>query len=67
MWHRHGAHNWEGIGELTSRSSVAALKEIMMQFTDLPQIMDTQGMIGGHSMGGHGALLSAVLNPGIIT
>jgi len=60
---RHGAHNWEAVGEASARASVSALKTIMSKFTDLPQVVEVGGIIGGHSMGGHGAFLSATLNP----
>jgi hypothetical protein len=49
---RHGAHNWEAVGEVSARASVSALKTIMSKYTDLPQIVDeVGGIIAGHSMG----------------
>ena len=60
---RHGAHNWEGVGELSAQTSVQALKDIMLGFTDAPQVVEVAGVNAGHSMGGHGALMTSVLNP----
>ena len=49
---RHGAHNWEAVGEVSARASVSALKTIMSKYTDLPQVIDeVGGVIAGHSMG----------------
>ena len=51
------------LGELTARASVIALKEIMLKYTDTPQVVEVGGITAGHSMGGHGAFMRTVLNP----
>lgn len=61
---RFGAHNWEGIGDLTARSSLLALRKILAQFPDLfPDVWLHSGIISGHSMGGHGAWITALNSP----
>ena len=61
---RHGAHNWEGIGEMSAKQSIQALHDMTTKYpTILPQISTSNGVISGHSMGGHGAWIMAVNNP----
>ena len=45
---RHGAHNWEGVGDMTAHASVTALRELMQRFNDLPQLIETGGILAGH-------------------
>lgn len=60
---RHGAHNWEAVGEHTARRSVSALQNAIGKFRQLPQVSPVNGIIAGHSMGGHGAWMLAVNAP----
>ncbi len=61
---RHGAHNWESIGELSAKQAIQALHDIATRYaTILPQISIRNGIVSGHSMGGHGAWIMAVNNP----
>jgi hypothetical protein len=60
---RKGAHNWEAIGELSSKRSLQAIEEIFNRFPNLPQVDRDYSIIGGHSMGGHGAWVMGVNNP----
>ena len=61
---RFGAHNWEGIGELSAQNSISALSEILSRHLWLPQLhSDSGGVLAGHSMGGHGAWMSGVNSP----
>ena len=61
---RFGAHNWEGIGELSAQRSVPALGELLSCHPWLPQLhSDGGGILAGHSMGGHGAWMSGVNSP----
>lgn len=54
---RHGAHNWEGPGELTSMSALENLAMLTQAAVSWlgkaanPEIV----IFAGHSMGGHGA------------
>jgi hypothetical protein len=58
---RHGAHNWETTGHWTALKAMESLVQISSMFGS---IIDTSKRIYvGHSMGGHGALLLAVLHP----
>ena len=54
---RHGAHNWEGPGELTSMTALKRLGEHTKQTSGwLGQPANSDLVIfAGHSMGGHGA------------
>lgn len=62
---REGAHNWEGIGANTAQYSLSALQQLFSHYAAiLPQMMLSGGIMAGHSMGGHGALVGAVNNPG---
>ncbi|XP_072171857.1 uncharacterized protein [Diadema setosum] len=53
---RHGAHNWEGPGTLTSMTALDRLEQLMAQ---VPWMVNkpvaNQVIFAGHSMGGHGA------------
>lgn len=61
---RFGAHNWEGVGDLTARTAVKALKTLVDQSKGLfPTVMMENGIMGGHSMGGHGAWVTAANAP----
>ena len=61
---RHGAHNWESVGDLSARSAVTSLKYLLSYFRFLlPQVSSEPGIIAGHSMGGHGAWILAVNSP----
>ena len=61
---RFGAHNWEGIGELSARRSIFEVQRILSHFPLLlPEIWPHDGIIAGHSMGAHGALLLAANDP----
>jgi len=60
---RHGAHNWEAIGDLSARSSLHQLQKALKRVPKLPQISLQGNIISGHSMGGHGAWVVAVNNP----
>ncbi|XP_030854704.1 uncharacterized secreted protein ARB_06907 [Strongylocentrotus purpuratus] len=53
---RHGAHNWEGPGTLTSITALESLHQLMSEVTWMPNKPMTDLVIfAGHSMGGHGA------------
>ncbi|XP_078000966.1 uncharacterized protein LOC144453526 [Glandiceps talaboti] len=53
---RHGAHNWEGPGALTSMTALERLQELTHQTPWLPNKASAHHVIfAGHSMGGHGA------------
>lgn len=64
---RFGAHNWEGIGELSARHAILSLQSILdknSRTVGLPRLrMEQGGVVSGHSMGGHGAWLSALNAP----
>ena len=64
---RFGAHNWEGIGELSARHAILSLQSILDKNSPtvgLPRLrMEQGGVVSGHSMGGHGAWLSALNAP----
>ena len=53
---RHGAHNWEGPGELTA---MTALRSLARYTREVPwiavQANEDFVVFAGHSMGGHGA------------
>jgi len=55
---RHGAHNWEGPGEVTSLS---ALRNLATLTVNAPSCLGEKSadpdrvIFAGHSMGGHGA------------
>ena len=51
---RHGAHNWEGVGQRTAVAAVRFLET---------KIKTNKIIIVGHSMGAHGALLLASSHP----
>ena len=56
---RHGAHNWEGPGELTSLSALKNLVVLSLrasnQFLNRKPCDESAVIFAGHSMGGHGA------------
>ncbi|XP_019641200.1 PREDICTED: uncharacterized secreted protein ARB_06907-like [Branchiostoma belcheri] len=53
---RHGAHNWEGPGALTSMTALHRLQELVESASWIQNKVDPQRVIfAGHSMGGHGA------------
>ncbi|XP_032222386.1 uncharacterized secreted protein ARB_06907 isoform X1 [Nematostella vectensis] len=53
---RHGAHNWEGPGELTAVTALSRLAELTNQASWVEnKASDRHIVIAGHSMGGHGA------------
>ncbi|KAI8515053.1 hypothetical protein Bbelb_076440 [Branchiostoma belcheri] len=53
---RHGAHNWEGPGALTSMTALHRLQELVESASWIQNKVDLQRVIfAGHSMGGHGA------------
>lgn len=60
---RFGAHNWEAIGALTAASALRALARMLEKFPALPQVDWRAGIIAGHSMGAHGALVQASNSP----
>ena len=60
---RHGAHNWEAIGELSGHWSVLALQSYLRNFPELPQLDSEFGVFAGHSMGGHGSWIASVNRP----
>ena len=61
---RWGAHNWEGVGELSARHSVNAIQRVLERFPALlPQLWPHDGIVAGHSMGAHGAWLLAANDP----
>lgn len=58
---RHGAHNWEQGGRLTSLAAVEALASAPPATLPSAVPMDRERVVFvGHSMGGHGAWLGAV-------
>ena len=59
---RHGAHNWEGVGRQHALAAVDWLAHVTSS-SKQPAASD-QLVVAGHSMGGHGAWLFAVLEPG---
>lgn len=58
---RFGAHNWEGVGDLSARSSLHILKHFLESApaNTMPKLFLENGIIAGHSMGGHGAWVTA--------
>ncbi|XP_070577207.1 uncharacterized protein [Ptychodera flava] len=53
---RHGAHNWEGPGALTSITALDMLKKLSQEASWLQSKASAHHVIfAGHSMGGHGA------------
>ena len=53
---RHGAHNWEGPGELTSMTALTKLEELTMKNDWVEFKANSKAVVfAGHSMGGHGA------------
>lgn len=60
---RHGAHNWEAVGDLSARLSLSRLQKALQRVPKLPQLSLHGNIIAGHSMGGHGAWMVAVNNP----
>ena len=53
---RHGAHNWEGPGELTSMTALKRLEELTMKNEWVNVKANSRAVVfAGHSMGGHGA------------
>ena len=61
---RHGAHNWEGVGGLTAMHVLSVIQKLSLQFDIwLPSVSLSNGIMAGHSMGGHGAWLAAVNAP----
>jgi pimeloyl-ACP methyl ester carboxylesterase len=62
---RHGAHNWEGIGRHSALSALfhAADASLDRDHWGVPALDPESVIYAGHSMGGHGALHLAVLDP----
>ena len=60
---RFGAHNWETVGELSSKSSVKSIQFALQKYDFLPQIDLEFSIMMGHSMGGHGSWISAMNQP----
>lgn len=61
---RFGAHNWEGVGDLTARSAINELNHLIdVSKGLLPPLDPDHGVIAGHSMGGHGAWVTAINAP----
>ena len=53
---RHGAHNWEGPGELTAVTALQRLAELTINTPWIESKADANHVVfAGHSMGGHGA------------
>lgn len=53
---RHGDHNWEGPGELTSMMALRQLAELTMKNEWISCKANSKAVVfAGHSMGGHGA------------
>lgn len=47
---RHGAHNWEAVGEMNAFYSLQAIQKIISHVPFLPQVDISKAIIGGHSM-----------------
>jgi hypothetical protein len=62
---RFGAHNWEGVGEFSGREALFSLAHLINHHFSgyLPLVSLYNGIISGHSMGGHGAWVTAVNAP----
>jgi hypothetical protein len=61
---RFGAHNWEGVGDLSARESIRALQSLTSKFSQyFPQSLEEFSIVSGHSMGGHGAWVVAENQP----
>ena len=67
---RHGAHNWEGVGQKTVIAALDALGRVTAAGakaggTGANDLVANVGsvLVAGHSMGGHGAWLLAVTSP----
>eukprot|EP00605_Chrysophyceae_sp_TOSAG23-4_P000665 GSChrysophyteH1.ASY1.ANO1.747.1 assembled CDS len=61
---RFGAHNWEHVGELSAKQSIVEAQGILSRYPEvLPQMLIQDRIVGGHSMGGHGAWMLAVNDP----
>ena len=60
---RFGAHNWEAVGARSARAALQALKATLARVPALPQVDASLGLIAGHSMGAHGALVAAANQP----
>ncbi|XP_078345602.1 uncharacterized protein LOC144631097 isoform X1 [Oculina patagonica] len=53
---RHGAHNWEGPGELTAMMALRSFAKFTKDAPWIgPQADEDRVVFAGHSMGGHGA------------
>lgn len=53
---RHGAHNWEGPGELTAMTALKSLAHLTRESSWIRSKADPDHVVfAGHSMGGHGA------------
>ena len=53
---RHGAHNWEGPGELTSMTALYELEKLTEEHTWIKSKASSKYVVfSGHSMGGHGS------------
>lgn len=63
---RFGAHNWEGVGDLTARTSIQSIQQ-SIQLTKglLPNITLQHSILAGHSMGGHGAWITSTNTPNV--
>lgn len=59
---RHGAHNWEGPGDLTAMTSLKRLAEFTLEHDwIMAKANDKAVVFAGHSMGGHGAWLVGLI------
>ncbi|KAJ1420687.1 hypothetical protein B484DRAFT_399786 [Ochromonadaceae sp. CCMP2298] len=65
---RFGAHNWEGVGELSAKHALLALQRVLQRSAlPLPQVRLGGGLSSGHSMGAHGAWLAALNSPDLFS
>lgn len=61
---RHGAHNWEGPGELTAMAALKELGILTKKASWLGKRANSDVVVfAGHSMGGHGAWQLSVHHP----
>jgi len=54
------------VGEYSAWQSVSSLRALLKQFPSLPQISSERGILAGHSMGAHGAMIAAANRPDAI-
>jgi len=60
---KHGAHNWEYVGEEAASHALHAISALVKRHPKLPQLDADAVAVSGHSMGGHGALVWATHHP----